>query len=222
MSTFDSMCARAQEIMGIPPKNIGGLLKIRKGKSAMASALQLQPEIITLEQYQALPEDRRVEVFDGVVYDMASPSQIHQTLSMELSNILYNYMKTKKGARQVFTAPFDVKLCDQPLTIVQPDIMVICDKDKLDGKRCNGAPDFIIEIVSPGNPSDDYIRKAYYYKNYGVREYWIVDPKRRMVTVDYFEGDLIHVAYSFDSTIKVNIYDDLLISFSGIADLLNV
>ena len=188
----------------------------------MPPALQPPPEIITLEQYEALPENRRVEVFDGVVYDMASPSQIHQTLSMELSNILYNYIKSKKGSCQVFSAPFDVKLSDKPLTIVQPDIMVICDKDKLDGKRCNGAPDFIIEIVSPGNQSDDYIRKAYYYKNYGVREYWIVDPKRRMVTVNYFEKDLLNIQYSFESTIKVNIYEDLYINISDTADSLNI
>ncbi len=88
---------------------------------------------VTLEQYEALPENRRVEIFDGVIYDMASPSQIHQSLSMELSNTLYNYLKNKKGSCQVFSAPFDVKLSDNPLTIVQPDIMVICDKDKLDG-----------------------------------------------------------------------------------------
>ena len=188
----------------------------------MPPALQPQPEIITLEQYEALPENTRAEVFDGIIYDMSSPSQIHQTLSMELSNTIYNYMKSKKGSCQVFSAPFDVKLSDKPLTIVQPDIMVICDRDKLDGKRCNGAPDYIIEIVSPGNLSDDYIRKAYYYKNYNVREYWIVDPKRRMVTVNYFEGDLINVAYSFDATIKVNIYDNLFISFSDIANLLNI
>lgn len=188
----------------------------------MTSALQLQPEGITLEQYEALPESRRAEVFEGVIYDMASPSQIHQTLSMELSNILYNHVKNKKGTCQVFSAPFDVKLSDRPLTIVQPDIMVICDRDKLDGKRCNGAPDFVIEIVSPGNPADDYIRKAYYYQIYGVREYWIVDPKRRMVTVNYFEGGLINVAYSFDATVKVNIYTDLYINFSDVADLLNI
>lgn len=188
----------------------------------MPPALQSQPEIITLEQYEAFPEEKRAEVFDGIVYDMASPSQIHQTLSMELSNILYNYIKSKKESCQVFSAPFDVKLSDQPLTIVQPDIMVICDKDKLDGKRCNGAPDFIIEIVSPSNPSDEYIRKLYYYKNAGVREYWIVDPRRKTVTINYFESNIVSVQYPFDSVIKVNIYDDLYISFSEIADLLNI
>jgi len=188
----------------------------------MQPALQPQPEIFTLEQYEALPENRRVEFFENVVYDMASPSQIHQTLSMELSNIIYNYLKSKKGACQVFSAPFDVKLSDKPFTIVQPDIMVICEKNKLDGKRCNGAPDFIIEIVSPENPADDYIRKAYYYQNAGVREYWIVDPRRKTVTVDYFEGNIVSVQYAFDSIIKVNVYDNLLINFSEIAERLNI
>lgn len=102
----------------------------------------------------------------------------------------------------MFLAPFDVKLSEHPLTIVQPDIMIICDQKKLDGKRCNGTPDFIIEIVSPGNASDDYIRKLYYYKNYGVREYWIVDPKRKTVTVNYFEDEMISVAYPFTATLK--------------------
>ena len=183
----------------------------------MPPALQLRPGTITLEQYEALPENRRAEVFDDVICDMASPSQIHQMLSMELSNILYNYIKRKNGGCQVFSAPFDVKLSDKPLTIVQPDIMIICDKDKLDGKRCNGAPDFIIEIVSPGNPADDYIRKLYYYKNAGVREYWIVDPGRKTVSVNYFEENIVSVPYPFDSIIKVNIYDDLLINLSGMS-----
>lgn len=184
--------------------------------------LQPQSQLITLEQYEALPEDKRVEVFDGVVYNMASPSQIHQTILTELLVIIRNYIKSKGGNCSVFPAPFDVKLSDKPLTIVQPDVMIICDKDKLDGKRCNGAPDFIIEIVSPGNPSDDYIHKLYYYKNAGVREYWIVDSRRKTVTVNYFEKDMLNIQYSFDSIIKVNIYEDLLINFSEISDMLNI
>ncbi len=185
-------------------------------------AIQPQPIITTLEEYETLPEDTRAEVFDGVIYNMSSPSEIHQTISTELTTILNTYIRSKKGSCRVFHAPFDVKLNDTPLTIVQPDLMIVCDKDKLDGKRCNGAPDFIIEIVSPGNPADDYIRKLYYYKNAGVREYWIVDPRRKIVTVNYFEGNTLNVQYSFDSTIKVNIYEDLYINFADIAEILNI
>lgn len=134
------------------------------------SALK-QSELTTLEQYELLPEDSHIEVFEGIPYNMASPSQEHQTISVELSTTINNYIKKQNGSCRVFFAPFDVKLNDSPLAIVQPDLLVICDKNKLDGKRCNGAPDFIIEIVSPGNPADDYIRKLYYYKNASVREY---------------------------------------------------
>ena len=179
-------------------------------------ALQPQPESLTLEQYEALPEDLRVEVFDGVVYDMASPSQEHQTISMELSTVLNTYIRGKKGSCRVFHAPFDVKLSEQPLTIVQPDLMIVCDKDKLDGKRCNGAPDFIIEIVSPGNPADDYIRKLYYYKNAGVREYWIVDPDKNRILVYNFEHENVE-EHSFHDIIKAGIYNDCFIDFSKLS-----
>ena len=185
-------------------------------------AIQYSQELMDLEQYESLPEKKRMEVFDGTAYAMAGPSQLHQSVLTELLVSLRNYIRKNNGDCMVFPAPFDVKLNDSPLTIVQPDLMIVCDKDKLDGKRCNGAPDFIIEIVSPGNPSDDYIRKLYYYKNYGVREYWIVDPQRKSVTVNYFENDLLNVPYTFDSVIKVNIYEDLYINFSEISRLLNL
>ena len=184
-------------------------------------ALQSQMPAITLEQYEALPSDIRAEVFDGHIYYMSVPSQEHQIISVELSTILNTYIKKKKGSCRVFHAPFDVKLTDTPLTIVQPDLMIVCDKNKLDGKRCNGAPDFIIEIVSPGNPTNDYIRKLYYYQKARVREYWIVDPRRKIVVVNYFEKEILNLQYSFDSTIKVNIYDDLYINFPDIAKELN-
>ena len=185
-------------------------------------AIQYSQELMDLRQYESMPEEQRMEVFDGIAYNMASPSQLHQSILTELLVSLRNYIRENNGGCSVFPAPFDVKLNDSPLTIVQPDLMIVCDRDKLDGKRCNGAPDFIIEIVSPGNPSDDYIRKLYYYKNYGVREYWIVDPQRKTVTVNYFENDLLNVPYTFDSVIKVNIYKDLYIDFSEIVKTLYI
>ena len=185
-------------------------------------AIQYSQELMDLRQYESMPEEQRMEVFDGIAYNLASPSQLHQSILTELLVSLRNYIRKNNVGCSVFPAPFDVKLNDSPLTIVQPDLMIVCDRDKLDGKRCNGAPDFIIEIVSPGNPSDDYIRKLYYYKNYGVREYWIVDPQRKTVTVNYFENDLLNVPYTFDSVIKVNIYKDLYIDFSEIVKTLYI
>ena len=143
------------------------------------------------------------------------------TMEVAVPGIKKEYVRVSLDADGGYSAPFDVKLNNSPLTIVQPDLMVICNPDKLDGKRCNGAPDFIIEIVSPGNPADDYIRKLYYYKNAGVREYWIVDPRRRTITVNFFEQNILNVQYSFEATIKVNIYDDLYIDFSEIDAMLN-
>ena len=178
------------------------------------SALQPQPQITSLEQYEALPENIRAEVFDDQIYYMAGPSQEHQTLSTELTTILNSYIKSRNYPCRVFHAPFDVKLSDTPLTIVQPDLMIVCDRDKLDGKRCNGAPDFIIEIVSPSTAADDYIRKLYYYKNANVREYWIVNPKTHTVNVFDFELDQKSGQYSFDDAIPVCIYEDLGICIS--------
>ena len=179
------------------------------------SVSQARQKLITLEQYENLPDNIRAEVFDGQIYYTASPSQIHQTILTELLVSIRSYLRKKDDNCQVFPAPFDVKLSDHPLTIVQPDIMIVCDKDKLDGKRCNGAPDFIIEIISPSNPSDDYIRKLYYYKNYGVREYWIVDPIAQTVLVYFFEQNSFNVRqYSFRDKIKVSIYGDLWIDFT--------
>ncbi|MDE7312597.1 MAG: Uma2 family endonuclease [Eubacterium sp.] len=186
----------------------------------MPPALQSQPESITLEQYEALPESQRAEVFHGQIYYMASPSRDHQIILTELLFTIRAYLKKKGSICQVFPTPFDVKLSDQPLTIVQPDIFIVCDKYKVDKNRCNGAPDFIIEIVSPGNPSDDYIRKLYLYKNHGVREYWIVDPRHQTISVNNFKENISTVQYSFDATVQVHIYNDLYIHFDEIKELL--
>lgn len=174
-----------------------------------------QEKDYTEDDYYNLPEDVRAELIDGRIYYMASPSQIHQTILTELLISIHAYIQKKGGGCHVFPAPFDVKLYDKPLTVVQPDLMVVCDPGKLDGHRCNGAPDWIIEIVSPGNPGHDYIRKLNLYADAGVREYWIVDPESRTILVYTFGENNFHVQqYTFQDKVKANIYDELFINFA--------
>ncbi|WP_026527181.1 Uma2 family endonuclease [Butyrivibrio sp. VCD2006] len=171
----------------------------------------------TLDDYYALPDNVRVELIDGKFYDMASPSQIHQEISRELEFCIAEYIRSRKGKCEMFHAPFDVKLYEKKDDIVQPDIFVVCDRDKLDGKRCNGAPDWIIEIASPSNTTHDYVRKLSLYEKAGVREYWIVNPDDKMITVYNFDnGNHSIKTYTFDESIKAGIYDDLIIDFKEI------
>ena len=110
----------------------------------------------------------------------------------------------------MFPAPFDVKLSDKPLTIVQPDIMIVCDKNKLDGRRCNGAPDFIIEVLSPSTRSKDSIKKLGKYLDAGVREYWMIDPDKRKVIVYDFEHEDYPAIYGLEEKIPVRMYEGRL------------
>ena len=191
-------------------------------------ALPAEKARYTFADVLAWADEERAELIDGEVVLMAPPpSREHQEISGGLFWQLRYYLRGKKC--KVYAAPFAVRLFekdeDSPEdvdTMVEPDISVICDKEKLSDRGCEGAPDWIIEIVSPSTSRIDCAVKLFKYRTAGVREYWIVDPKRRMVTLNYFEEDLINVAYSFDSTIKVGIYDDLLIGFSAIADLLDI
>ena len=177
-----------------------------------------QAKIYTEEDYYNLPENIRAELIDGqMIYNQAAPSRIHQTILMELSGTIREYIRSKKGICRVYPAPFAVKLRDDRKTIVEPDISVICDQSKLTDKGCTGAPDWIIEIISPSNPGHDYIRKLNLYADAGVREYWIVDPSRKSVFVYYLEQENFKAeAYSFQDKIKVNIYEDLYIDFASL------
>lgn len=172
----------------------------------------------TEEDYYNSPEDVRIELIDGQIYYQAAPSRIHQKISSELNAVIRNYIRSKNGSCDVYAAPFAVNLSsDNEKTIVEPDISVICDRSKLTDKGCSGAPDWIIEIVSPGNPSHDFIYKLNLYAKSGVREYWIVDPQNQTVLVYYLEQkDFCIKTYTFQDAINVNIYDDFRINFQDL------
>lgn len=175
-----------------------------------------QKTFYTEEDYYALPENIRAELIDGVlIYNQAAPSRYHQTILSELHATIHQYIKSKHGSCHVYPAPFAVQLKEDRKTIVEPDISVICDNSKLTDRGCTGAPDWIIEIVSPGNPARDYIQKLNLYADAGVREYWIVDSRTEQVFVYYLEQEAISPeVYTFHDKIAVNIYDDFQIDFN--------
>lgn len=177
-----------------------------------------QEKIYTLDDIYALPDGARAELIDGQIYDMAPPSTNHQRISYTIARNISNYIDKKNGNCEVFLAPFAVFLNMDELNYVEPDISVICDKNKLNDKGYNGAPDWIIEIVSPSSQQMDYGIKLFKYRNAGVREYWIVNPLKQTVTVYDFEHEEGTMQYSFDDSIPVCIYRDLVIN---IADLLS-
>lgn len=170
----------------------------------------------TIEDIFALPEGKRAELIDGQIYDMAPPSPFHQKLVMELSATIRNYIRAKGESCEVYPVPFAVFLNKDTQNYVEPDISVICDVDKIDHKGCNGAPDFIIEIVSPSSQRMDYLTKLLKYRSAGVREYWIVNPVTKTVQVYSFEGNENSTQYSFDKEIPVTIYSDLKICISAL------
>ncbi len=175
-----------------------------------------QKKSYTIVDYYNLPENVRAEIIDGQIYYQAAPSRIHQEILGELYTIIHNYIKSKKGSCKVYPAPFAVELGESDrLTIVEPDISIICNPDKLTDRGCIGAPDWIIEIVSPSNSSHDYVKKLNLYANIGVREYWIVNPMKKNIYVYYFEENQFEtMVYTFQNKVKVNIYEDFYIDFS--------
>ena len=137
----------------------------------------------TLADWEALGEDVRVELIDGEIYYMAGPSATHQRILNFLQYTVYGYLKGKTC--EVFSAPFDVYFQHQEEdtpNIVQPDLMVICDRNKITKKGCIGAPDWIIEVVSPSTAHRDYLTKLPLYAEHGVKEYWIVNPMNETIT----------------------------------------
>lgn len=160
----------------------------------------------TVEDLANIPEERRVELIDGVIFEMEAPYTIHQTIGLELFVRLRAFIM-EKGAKCVpFAAAVDVQLdCDNK-TMLQPDVMVICDREKNNGKRIYGAPDFIAEVLSKSTRKKDLLIKTVKYENAGVRECWIIDPDKKQILVYDFEREEYPVIYGFDDEIPVRIF----------------
>ena len=175
----------------------------------------------TYEDLEKLPDDERYEIIDGNLFIMESPHGRHQLLLGELFGQIREFLKGKKCT--VFLAPFDVVLSkskkkNEIFNVVQPDLMVLCDMDKYEGQKIFGAPDFVIEIVSPTNRTHDYLRKFNLYQKYGVKEYWLIDYKDKAI-LPYIlnEKDIYELprTYELDEDIKVHTLKGLTISLKN-------
>lgn len=169
-------------------------------------------------------ESERVELIDGEVIMMApAPARVHQGISMELSSQLHAYLKGKKC--KVYAAPFDVRLfeadgdqSEDVDTVVEPDITIVCDPSKLDERGCKGAPDMVVEILSPATQRHDRFTKFSLYQRAGVREYWIVDPDSKTVQSFILEDGRFSVKEfgTAGDKMKVNVLEDCVIDLSEI------
>lgn len=160
----------------------------------------------TLEDYYALPEERRAELIDGMIYDMSAPSPLHQQLIMEISVQLHAFISSQKGSCKVSMAPTDVQLDCDDKTMVQPDILVMCRRENILRTHMYGAPDLIIEILSPSTRRKDMNLKHGKYAAAGVREYWMIDPDTKKIVVYDLENEEFPVVYGFGDRVPVRIF----------------
>lgn len=186
----------------------------------MAITRECERRYCTLAEYRALPEEFRAELVEGELVALSAPSRIHQRISVSLVTRLGSYLEGKTC--ELYSAPFDVYLNEQNEerpTIVQPDIVVICDPNKLRDDGCHGAPDLVIEILPSRSPMREQAYKYELYQKYGVREYWVIAPEEKALCV-YLRNDKGQLAiqdfYGASDTVKVNILDDCQIDLAPI------
>ncbi len=171
---------------------------------------KLTDHIYTVDDFESYPEDFRVELIDGELYYLAAPLTIHQEIQMIISAAFFNYIQANNGNCKVYPAGLGVRLDEDNFTVVMPDITVCCEQEKITEKGFDGAPDLVVEILSPSNWKKDAILKYKKYVGAGVREYWIADPRRRKVQVFRKDNGTSCSFYTFDDQIPVGIWDDKL------------
>lgn len=172
-----------------------------------APYLTKKPGEYTLEDYYAFPEDYRIELIDGVIYNMTSTASAHQLIAGYIYAQLFNHIAGKKGDCLPMISPIDVQLDCDDKTMVEPDVIIVCDRDKVIKHCVYGAPDFVLEVLSPSTKRKDMIVKLHKYMDAGVREYWMIDPDDKMVTIYDFEHEDYPNFYGFEEGAVVSILD---------------
>jgi len=185
------------------------------------SALPKEDQFFTYSDYKKweLAEGERFELIHGEAYAMSAPNAKHQEILGEIYSQFHVYLRGKPC--KVYPAPYDVRLFyrgdDSDDTVVQPDITVVCSEQKRGPEGCRGAPDLVIEILSPSNTAIEMERKLKLYQDAGVREYWIVDPENKGLTVYRFqEPAILFFTYKKDANVQVGIFPELNISLEQV------
>lgn len=194
-----------------------GYGEIREARPAY-SAVRTQGHF-TIEDYCALPDDVRMELIDGYLIKMEAPSCPHQYLVGEAFHQIADYIHKNKGRCRPLSSPIDVQLDRDDRTMLQPDVLIVCDPSKVRRRVVYGAPDFVLEVISESTRKKDFIKKTQKYADAGVREYWIVDPFQEKVFVYFFEEANILRLYGLYDDIPVQIYGgELVISFRSVRE----
>ncbi len=192
---------------------------VRKGDIIIMPSME--KKLYTVKDIHKLPTGQRAELYDGEMVMLAAPTMTHQAALMWLSNAIFQQIKSKGGACRVFPAPFAVYIKNDDKNYVEPDITVVCDKDKLHEDGCHGAPDWVVEVVSPSSEKWDYDKKLAIYTDAGVREYWIVDAAKKIVVVYQLEQGRVPIIYHFKDKVRVGIYKEFTIDLTELGEYLS-
>lgn len=180
---------------------------VQEPSAAYAIPLKKQGEY-TIEDYRNWPEDQRVELFDGEIIVMEAPSSPHQITIGELHVQIANYIRERKGKCLALFSPLDVQIDEDDKTMVQPDLVILCDRSKLKQWGIFGAPDFLLEVVSPSSRTYDTVRKRKKYIAAGVREYWIIDLEKNKLIIYAETNQYTPVIYPLEGKVGIAIYEN--------------
>ena len=163
----------------------------------------------TIEDCDKLPEDVRTELIDGVIYYMSAPTIAHQAIAGYVHAKLFSHITSKGGRCLPVISPVDVELDRDDKTRVQPDVLIVCDRNKIINRCVYGAPDFILEVLSPSTKKKDMFLKLKKYEAAGVREYWMIDPdKKKLLVYNFAQEDSFPEIYGFDQKVAITVMDE--------------
>ncbi len=210
MDALEKVLRQSVDMTNVPTGRDSAPLVMEPSVQYDSAVRKKQQGEYTIDDYLALPDDVRYELIDGELIRMESPTRTHQSIAGYLFHRIYSFIEENGGSCTPYIAPLDVQLDKDNRTMVQPDVMIVCDHDVETDKRLFGAPDFVAEILSPSTRSKDMIVKLHKYMEAGVREYWIVDPDKDIVITYLFgeeENNLSFSVYTMREDIPVGIYE---------------